>query len=472
MPLSYTPQQQAFIDKALATIELEPHKRINDPAKKVLARNNFVFDAHAHIFDGHCVEADYVVIRMLKLEDNPIAKKLMEFIISRIIRDHSGLYDRMSPFDLLEAIYEKKTGKKNFFGGDDLKPFESDAEKEGKDEKGKMPSIDWIGLRKRLKKILEILNSGEMSEVYDYFEQVAINNHFNGKELISVQLGMDLESGWKGSVLKDFQRQTNELLELSTKKPILPYFPIHPERAKNTHDASGKPYEFNELYDTFLRCFKAGGPVYNGVKCYPSLGYLPAAMELAPIFEVCTKAGIPVVTHCGGEIVSSFEKEIHTNEFGKPVIISEGSRSKNARKLNNPEHWEPVLEQFPDLHLDFGHFGGDLAWDKSEHTPHERVKTIIDLINKYDHVYADFSFNFSNKKVSKIFAEYLKSDEPDYARIKLRAMFGTDFWVVVPMSDLDKDQKHFKKITNGYHEALFVDNVVRFLGVKGVDWVA
>lgn len=464
--ITFTPEQKLFIDTALESIEMNPSKRLNKPASDVLQRNNFVVDAHSHIFDGRCVEADYVVIRMLKLEDNPIGRKLAEFIVSRIIDKQTDQYERLSPKELLEAIYDEKKANQQFFTEHNLKPFESESEPESSGGLG----IDWFGLLGRIKKILDILESGEMEYVYNYFEDVAINNYFKKKgkkkELLSIQLGMDLESGWRGSVLKDFQRQTDELLALSTKAPILPYLPVHPERVKVKKDRTGKPYQFNELYDTFLRCFKKGGPVYNGIKCYPSLGYRPSAMELAPIFEVCERAGIPIITHCGGEIISSFEKEIHTNEFGKPVVIAEKSRPENARNLNEPKHWKMVLEEFPQLHLSFGHFGGDDAWDQSKETPGERVQLIIDFMNTYDHVYADFSFNFKNKKTSRIFVDYLQSENPEYASIKKRAMFGTDFWVVVPMSDLEKDQKFFKKLTDGYHEALFTNNVVEFLGVR------
>lgn len=463
--IQFTTEQQAFIDKALQTIEMNANKRVNTPAREVLNRNNFVFDAHSHVFDGNCVDADYMIIRLLNLNDNPLARKLVQFIIRKLLPNQVESLSLLKPKEVLEAIYARKGANETCFDESDIEVFKSEIDQEA--QKDLSLSIDWIGLIKRIKEVIAILKSGEMRFVYDYFEKHAIHNYCPGKELISIQLGMDLESGWKGSLLKGFKEQANELLNLSTDVPILPYFPIHPERTKIklNKEKNNEPYEFNELYDLFIHYFKAGNPTFFGIKCYPSLGYHPASMALAPIFHVCQEANIPVLTHCGGEIISTFETEIKTDVFGTPLTINNGSRKGNAAQLNHPLNWEPVLKEFSNLRLNLAHFGSNSAWLESETAPHPKVATILRFMDTYPHVYSDFSFNLSDKKSTRIFRKYLASDDLKYSKIKEHTMYGTDFWVVVPQSNLKKDQKAFLKLTEGFQDKLLVENVMNYLGI-------
>ena len=124
------------------------------------------------------------------------------------------------------------------------------------------------------------------------------------------------------------------------------------------------------------------------------------------------------------------------------------------------------MENFKQLRLSFGHLGGDEAWEKSKNTPASRVSTILSYMHKYPNVYADFSFNFNDRKITKSFGNYFKSTDPNYAPFKTRSLFGTDFWVVVPQSDLEKDQKYFLKVTQGHHDNLLDKNVIAFLGLN------
>ena len=68
-------------------------------------------------------------------------------------------------------------------------------------------NVDWNNVVDRIKEVIRILNSNKMEEVYNYFVKHAIQNNVPGKELISIQLGMDLESGWKGSIQKTYQNK-------------------------------------------------------------------------------------------------------------------------------------------------------------------------------------------------------------------------------------------------------------------------
>src|SRR5690606_23491665 len=110
---------------------------------------------------------------------------------------------------------------------------------------------------------------------------------------------------------KSLWEQVEEINQLADKKnghPILPFFAVDARREKE----EGK----GNLYNLFLKAFdpKEGGRFF-GVKLYPALGVSPSDELLLPIYEVCEKLNIPIVTHCGGEDVSTFSDpiEVHMN---------------------------------------------------------------------------------------------------------------------------------------------------------------
>lgn len=463
-PLPYTPDQQRFIDAALAAIPNSPLDRLNPPARAVLDRNNYVFDAHSHVFDGGCVEADYVIVRMLNLEERTLGKVLVTLLVKFILDKKYDMWKHLTAREFIDAIWNKRAEGSSLFAQADLDKLTKGLRTD------KFPLINpipgWQEIKSRLADLLDILRDRDMAPVYDYFVKNAIHHQFSNppRELISVQLGMDLGAGWREGQIKTFQQQTDELLALSLTEPILPYLPVHPKRAAV---ATTKPGGFNELYDTFIEKFSTPGNSYFGIKCYPALGYLPSDIALAPIFEVCAAKNIPVLSHCGGTIISTFDKVIEANRFGKKETIEQGSRVANAAYLNYPNNWKEVLEQFPQLRLCLAHFGGDEAWKESARKPEPRIQAILHLMNACDNVYADFSFNIKDKKAREVFAKYLNSADPAYAKVKERTLFGTDSWVVAdPFTDLHAAQNKFLALTQAHHARLFITNVTQYLGLN------
>ena len=199
------------------------------------------------------------------------------------------------------------------------------------------------------------------------------------------------------------------------------------------------------------------------MKLYPALGYHPGHEVLAPIYHICEKCNIPITVHCGGESVSSFENRIETNVFGEPFVVDQGSRKLNARKLNEPSNWFDVMEKFKNLKVNLAHFGGSSAWVESSAEPHKRIKDILSLMEQYDGIYSDFSFNLNDQEATRIFSNRFRSKEPEFDKIKSRTMFGTDYWVVVPQSNLISDQYYFLEMLSDFKNDLLVNNVSDFL---------
>jgi predicted TIM-barrel fold metal-dependent hydrolase len=185
------------------------------------------------------------------------------------------------------------------------------------------------------------------------------------------------------------------------------------------------------------------------------MGYFPADARLDPIFRICAEKNIPVLTHCGGESVSTFEREIEVvNENGRHTFKIPGdTRVMRARYLNNPEAWKPVLAKYPNLKINLAHFGGANFWQNHHDTGHTdpRIKTIIEMIcDPKLNVYTDFSFNVVDGDVFPA----LKKEMDAVAQLKDRVMFGTDYWVVLPSGDLLEMQKEFLSHFTPYHKPM------------------
>jgi len=510
--MEYTDQQRRFIESANETISDNPADRLGPKAREIVDSKNFVFDAHCHIFDGACVKVTYLVARLL-LSFAEFLPPRIYWIVKTIFRKIFGalrfnlkeaefsreafisdtLPGRNSTFDLMTdaAIQEEidqpiedfiaeieasRRSEKALSVPDFLDELESEmneldkqleemmvGSRAGTPEAIKLASLDFDrGFIKRVLKIIKILRFTKMESVLNGFEKnFAINHVYNkffeaDKDQLTIVLGMDLNSGWQGTSEKSNSTQNKELGELAKTEAILPYLPIDPRRADDEGDKN--------LYKFFLKAFNKDNPAFFGVKCYPAMGYLPTDHRLHPIFKVCAEKNIPVMTHCGGEMISTFANPVIAYRGEEKVEIDNQRRKHRTRRLNEPEEWKPVLEAHPNLRLCLGHFGGRNAWDGHKKTKH-RIRTILDMMQKYDNLYADFSFNLESPQTVKRFKKKLLASDADGKVMKSRTLFGTDYWVVLPISDLNKDQKHFLEEMGDLCDKLVTDNVMEYLGL-------
>ena len=229
--------------------------------------------------------------------------------------------------------------------------------------------------------------------------------------------------------------------------------------------------EKNEnLYSLFSYAF-CEAPYFSGIKIYPALGYDPFDFRLWPVYDICERYSIPVLTHCGGGIISTDDLcfEVYVGESKE--TIKADNRKGIAEILNNPERWIPVLEKFPKLRLDFGHFGGYDTWASGEpltdgtDTQH-RKECIFGLMNKYENVYADFSYNFVEDYLSENLVKVLATNK----KVRERTLFGTDYWMVTPDSNMkDKQEEFIARLKNASQDSfdlvkmLLIDNPTRYL---------
>jgi predicted TIM-barrel fold metal-dependent hydrolase len=290
-----------------------------------------------------------------------------------------------------------------------------------------------------LKQALKVMKKDNMKDVLDfYLNSFSLLNtpKYKNKPFVTGVLLMDLETGWGIMPKKKLLEQIIEIKEIIGSRNIIPFLPIDPRRC-DKQDGN------ENLYNLFLKAFNDKGNSFFGVKCYPSLGYLPSDMRLDPIFKICSEKNIPVMTHCGGEIVSTYEKSFnyHSETGIKNFIIPGDNRTERAKFLNDPSRWEPVLKKYNNLKLCFGHFGGDTNWEEYSKTGNnERIQKIVSMMKNPEwNVFADFSYNVVEENLFDAFCSFLYSNR----EITHKILFGTDYWVVLPAGDLLKMQESF-----------------------------
>ncbi|MCK9461235.1 MAG: amidohydrolase [Proteobacteria bacterium] len=159
------------------------------------------------------------------------------------------------------------------------------------------------------------------------------------------------------------------------------------------------------------------GCLFSGIKLYPPLGFDPwpepgeDREKVEILYGFCERRGIPITTHC--------------DDHGFRVVSM-----KEAFELTAPSRYLPALERFPELRIDFAHFGRQYTTAFRRPPPTEWFEAIVGLIDEYPNVYADISFNgvepeYYERLVGAIAAL------PDTTREKVesRVMFGSDFVV-------------------------------------------
>ncbi len=169
-------------------------------------------------------------------------------------------------------------------------------------------------------------------------------------------------------------------------------------------------YERMGEFDGNLDDEEACKNIFAGIKVYPPLGFEPWPDDMKNqnaekerekvmlLYHTCTEKNIPIITHCspGGFLADK----------------------KHIKYSNPAKQWTEVLRNYPQLKINFAHFGqGDKGWERS----------IIELILKESNIYADFSCN-TRKDIyyaglAETFIEHNKQE------LENKVMFGSDFMI-------------------------------------------
>ncbi len=204
---------------------------------------------------------------------------------------------------------------------------------------------------------------------------------------------------------------------------------------------------------------------FLGVKVYPPMGFRPTGNDqtvppldrpqrydevLDQLFAYCADAGVPITTHCSPG----------------------GAEAGDQTGLNSdPKYWEPVLEKYPALRVNFAHFGG--FTDLQEKGPDAWAWTIARLMDRFDGIYADTGHHglFSPTEFDG-YLNALKELFAAYPICRERLMYGTDFHMILRTNkhgQFLKDYRRFYALLvdddRGASERFFAGNALRFLGL-------
>ena len=192
--------------------------------------------------------------------------------------------------------------------------------------------------------------------------------------------------------------------------------------------------------------------LFAGIKLYPPLGFEPwpdnpvAREACTTLYNYCEKKGIPITTHCddgGYRTIPLPEAEYYTN----------------------PQRWIPVLERFPELYLNFAHFG--MHYQEKNIPEKKWVESIVELICRYPHVYTDVSFNGCDFEYWNWLEKFVNSKTGTTQELlRNRLMFGTDF--LINLLKIDSYRSYIKgflqsNLDHGLKRAMLTQNALSFL---------
>ncbi|OHD26552.1 MAG: hypothetical protein A2Y38_06910 [Spirochaetes bacterium GWB1_59_5] len=191
---------------------------------------------------------------------------------------------------------------------------------------------------------------------------------------------------------------------------------------------------------------------FAGIKLYPPLGFDPwpedrDELDAARLmYDFCERRGIPLVVHC--------------DDQGFRTIPLD-----QAMHLTDPERWLSVFKEFPDLIVDFAHFGERYLGRANARG--EWTKAIIGLMERFSGVYADVAFNGCEAQYWTTLSRFLEElGDASAGIVRSRLLFGTDF--VINLMKTRSYRDYVSDFIDGsldseLKRAMISDNPARFL---------
>ena len=226
------------------------------------------------------------------------------------------------------------------------------------------------------------------------------------------------------SINSGLMDQINALKRLSARGNCFPFFPVDPRR----------PGVVKAVLDGDIVTRKKGG--FYGVKLYPRLGYHPQSSNLQDLYAYCEANQIPITSHAGAG--------------GFPPF------GTNSGVFSNPEQFRPILTKFPNLRIDFAHWGtGNDVWSES----------ILSLMRDFPNVYSDLACFNSPGDLPKFIRKYMGNP-----LVLKRTLYGSDFdvfYLTETKFDMGSYLDSFiNQVGRDDLDSLMCANPVKFLGIE------
>ena len=177
---------------------------------------------------------------------------------------------------------------------------------------------------------------------------------------------------------RNYLQQVEELEGLSEKYDnAKPFFAVDPRREYKDQ---------KNLLELVKQKVLGSKPSFYGIKLYAPNGFSPTDPVLMGtedqqgIYDFCQEHKIPITAHCSDSGFACFSRHVringlvninnqlipHNNKVlkfdTKTISLKVGDAIKErGTKLNHPSIWCKVMERYPDLFINFAHFGGSTA---------------------------------------------------------------------------------------------------------------
>jgi hypothetical protein len=191
---------------------------------------------------------------------------------------------------------------------------------------------------------------------------------------------------------------------------------------------------------------------FAGIKLYPPMGFDPwpdpaeARDKVRLLYGFAEKRRIPITVHCD-------------DQGYRTIALSASHRH------TEPGRWHDILAEFPDLIVNFAHFGQRYLALGDEKNAWSR--TIMDMMVRWPGVHADVSFNGGDAGYWETIARLLDAlPAAEVDQVRQRLLFGTDFYLCLgkTRSYLDYVRDFSESaLDSGLKRAMLHDNPARFL---------
>jgi len=181
---------------------------------------------------------------------------------------------------------------------------------------------------------------------------------------------------------------------------------------------------------------------FIGIKLYPPNGYSPLDPTMLELYDYCQREQIPITVHYSQGGFATFTSQLelrgdifvngtvkkvkgtYMHEFKHKLLTKDGRLNifrlpnfteaieERVETLNHPMLWYNVLERFPELRINFAHFGlgNNKFWKEA----------VLQFIDFYPYVYTDIACSDKNN-----FVPFWK--EVSNRNLTHKVLFGSDF---------------------------------------------
>jgi hypothetical protein len=315
-------------------------------------------------------------------------------------------------------------------------------------------------------------------------------SHKSIKNVVLGLLTMDMERSIEGGQEEGFNDQLKGIVDIVkdhrfvsgpldhvARRDLIPFIAIDPHNKDvlwKFLSSFGKGVETPED----LQLPESG--VFQGLKIYPSLGYVPHHPLLMDLYAICERKQIPITSHCGGNRTHPSVEKIEVsyrkiNDDGteedkiQSFIMKAEDGKRFTRYFNRPEHWQKILRRYPNLKLNLAHFGSNDDWENYRDFPTVKdraknsIQQTINLLLEFPNVYADFSYAFyTPKNIQAIFQTIQEKPQ-----LKHKIMYGSDYYMCqIEKGEIGDFYKNVRKVFKQDSELcdhFFVKNAIKFL---------